>query len=183
MPASVHAIVIARSGDAARVQLARALEALTAQSHPPVAITVVVTGPVAAVRGDGFPALVEGVIEARQSTTFAEGIELARPRVPDGRAVWLLPQDAVPEPDALAQLAGALERSPSAAVAAPKASAMGRMANKPGLGTMPRRRSWPAQAPPFPGGRARGLIVGGGIAVCISGWRYRRCRRLASPRP
>lgn len=120
MPASVHAIVIARSGDAARVQLARALEALTAQSHPPVAITVVVTGPVAAVRGDGFPALVEGVIEARQSTTFAEGIELARPRVPDGRAVWLLPQDAVPEPDALAQLAGALERSPSAAVAAPK---------------------------------------------------------------
>src|SRR5690606_8822596 len=61
-----------------------------------------------------------GIIEARAGTSFAEAIALAQPRVAAGSAVWLLADDTAPEPDALQLLAGALERSPSAAISAPK---------------------------------------------------------------
>lgn len=63
---------------------------------------------------------VEGIIEARSTTSFAEAIELARPRVSDGSAIWLLAQDTAPHPRALERLRGMLERSPSAAIVAPK---------------------------------------------------------------
>lgn len=63
---------------------------------------------------------VEGIIEARSTTSFAEAIELARPRVSDGSAIWLLAQDTAPHPRALERLRGMLERSPSAAIIAPK---------------------------------------------------------------
>lgn len=63
---------------------------------------------------------VEGIIEARTTTSFAEAVELARPRVQEGSAVWLLAQDTAPHPRALERLTGTLERSPSAAIVAPK---------------------------------------------------------------
>ncbi|WP_309065080.1 glycosyltransferase [Microbacterium sp.] len=121
MPARVHAVVVARSGHTATAQLTRTLEALRAQTLPPAAVTVVVAGNAASVRGlPGIGRIVEGIIEARTSTTFAEAVALAQPRVSPGSAVWLLAQDTVPEPEALQLLAGALERSPSAAISAPK---------------------------------------------------------------
>lgn len=121
MPSRVHAIVVARTGDSAAAQLGRTLEALRKQATPPDAITVVVLGSGAQVRAiDGIGHSVEAIIEARATTTFAEAVSLARQRVAEGSSVWMLTQDSVPEPRALQLLAGSLERSPSAAIAAPK---------------------------------------------------------------
>ncbi|WP_417554194.1 glycosyltransferase [Microbacterium sp.] len=121
MPPRVHAIIVARTGSPASASLSRTLEALTAQSVPPAAVTVVVLGDSAAVRGvPDIGHSVEGIIEARGGTTFSEAVALAQPRVRENSAVWLLTDDAVPDRDALQLLAGALERSPSAAIAAPK---------------------------------------------------------------
>lgn len=121
MPARVHAILVARSGRPASVQLDRTLDALHAQTVPPAAVTVVVLGDASHVRGTpGIGRTVEGIIEARPSTGFAEAVSLAQPRVAANTSVWLLAEDTVPEPSALQLLAGALERSPSAAIAAPK---------------------------------------------------------------
>src|SRR5690606_15044008 len=121
MPARVHAILVARSGRSASERLDRTLEALRAQALPPAAVTVVVLGDASHVRGlAGIGRTVEGIIEARTSTTFAEAVALAQPRVAAGASVWLLAEDTVPERDTLQRLAGALERAPSAAIAAPK---------------------------------------------------------------
>lgn len=121
MPARVHAVVVARSGHTATAQLTRTLNALRAQTLRPAAVTVVVTGSAASVRAlSGLGDIVEGIIEARSSTSFAEAVALAQPRIQPGRSVWLLAQDTEPAPDALRLLAGALERSPSAAISAPK---------------------------------------------------------------
>ncbi|MFD5215776.1 glycosyltransferase [Microbacterium sp. NPDC058345] len=121
MPARVHAIVVAQSGEKPRAQLFRTLEALRAQTTPPDAVTLVVLGSANDMRAsDGLGGLVEGVIEARGSTSFAEAVALAQPRIAPGSSVWLLAHDTIPERGALASLAGALERSPSAAIAAPK---------------------------------------------------------------
>ncbi|MFC4140297.1 MULTISPECIES: glycosyltransferase [unclassified Microbacterium] len=126
MPARVHALVVTRSGESARTQLTRTLDAVRTQTLVPEAVTIVVTGSIAAIRGDGFPSIVEGVVETRAGLSYADALQAAYPRVPEGRAVWLLAQDTVPEPDALELLAGALERSPSAAIAAPKLTDEGR---------------------------------------------------------
>lgn len=121
MPTRVHAIVVAHSGEKPREQLFRTLEALRRQTVPPDAVTLVVVGSANDIRrSEELGPPVEGVIEARSGTSFAEAIALARPRVMPGSAVWLLAHDTVPERSALAVLAGALERSPSAAIAAPK---------------------------------------------------------------
>ena len=112
MPARAHAIIVARAGRSACAQLSRTLDALSAQSLPPAAVTVVVLGDAAPVRAlPGIGHIVEGIIEARTSTTFSEAVALAGPRVSAGSAVWLLAEDTVPEPDALQLLAGALERA------------------------------------------------------------------------
>src|SRR5690349_13558298 len=117
MPPRVHALIVARTGSSASASLSRTLDALTAQSVPPSAVTVVVLGDAAAVRGlPGIGRTVEGIIEARTGTTFSEAVALAGPRVRERSAVWLLTDDTVPDRDALQLLAGALERSPSAAV-------------------------------------------------------------------
>ncbi|BDZ38762.1 glycosyl transferase [Microbacterium suwonense] len=121
MPAPVHAIIVARSGESASVQLGRTLDALRDQRTPPAAVTVVVLGDATRVRAlSGIGYIVEGIIEARANTTFSEAVALAQPRVAPGSAVWLLAEDTRPDPRALHLLAGALERSPSAAIAAPK---------------------------------------------------------------
>ncbi|MDP3949810.1 glycosyltransferase [Microbacterium sp.] len=121
MPTPVHAIIVSRPGSSARAQLLRTLDALTLQTRRADAITLVVCGDGSDVRAsDVVAGLVEGIIQARGGTSYADAVELARPRVADGAAMWLLAQDTAPHPHALAQLAGALERSPSAAIAAPK---------------------------------------------------------------
>ena len=63
---------------------------------------------------------VEGIIQARGGTSFADAVELARPRILEGSAVWLLAHDTAPHERALERLVGTLERSPSAAIVAPK---------------------------------------------------------------
>jgi GT2 family glycosyltransferase len=121
MPARVHAIIVARHGSSSRAQLLRTLEALRDQTAPPAAITLVVCGDATSAReSEAVANAVEGIIEARSTTTFAEAVELARPRVLEGSAIWLLAQDTAPHPRALERLRGTLERSPSAAIVAPK---------------------------------------------------------------
>src|SRR6218665_1669521 len=121
MPARVHAIIVARPGSSARAQLHRTLEALREQTTPPAAVTLVMCGDAATVRESEVVAgLVEGIIEARAGTSFADAIELAAPRVLPDTAVWLLAHDPAPHPRALERLVGSLERSPSAAIIAPK---------------------------------------------------------------
>lgn len=121
MPARVHAIIVARPGSSARAQLLRTLDALRSQTTPPAAITLVMCGDAASARESGaIASAVEGIIQARGSTSFADAVELARPRVLEGSAVWLLAQDTAPHERALERLIGTLERSPSAAIVAPK---------------------------------------------------------------
>lgn len=121
MPSRVHAIVVARTGDSAAAQLSETLDALRSQTTPPDAVTVVVLGSGAQVRAiDGIGHSVEAIIEARATTTFAEAVALAHPRVASGSSVWMLTHDSRPRRTALQLLAGSLERSPSAALAAPK---------------------------------------------------------------
>ncbi|WP_433586478.1 glycosyltransferase [Microbacterium hydrocarbonoxydans] len=121
MPARVHAIIVARPGSSARAQLLRTLDALRAQTTPPSAITLVMCGDAAGVReSETVAGLVEGIIEARHGTSFADAVELARPRVAEDASLWLLAHDTAPHPRALERLVGSLERSPSAAIIAPK---------------------------------------------------------------
>ncbi|MDQ0725911.1 glycosyltransferase [Microbacterium sp. W4I20] len=121
MPARVHAIIVARAGSSARAQLLRTLDAVRSQSVTAAAVTLVVCGDAASAReSEAVGRTVEGIIEARTTTSFAEAVELARPRVAEGSAIWLLAQDTTPHPRALERLTGMLERSPSAAIIAPK---------------------------------------------------------------
>ncbi|MGY1550994.1 glycosyltransferase [Microbacterium sp. A588] len=121
MPTRVHAIIVARPGSSSRAQLLRTLDALSLQTRAADAVTLVVCGDASSARdSEAIARVIEGIIEARSSTSFAEAIDLARPRVAQGSAIWLLAHDTAPHPQALAQLSGALERSPSAAIAAPK---------------------------------------------------------------
>ncbi|WP_091033960.1 glycosyltransferase [Microbacterium oxydans] len=121
MPARVHAIIVARPGSSSRAQLLRTLEAVRSQTSPAEAVTLVMCGDAASLReSEAVGAVVEGIIEARTTTSFAEAVELARPRVSAGSAIWLLAQDTAPHPRALERLRGTLERSPSAAIVAPK---------------------------------------------------------------
>lgn len=121
MPARVHAIVVARPGSSARAQLLRTLDALRSQSTPPASITLVMCGDATTAReSETVATTVEGIIEARGSTSFADAVGLAAPRVAQGSAVWLLAHDTAPHQRALERLVGTLERSPSAAIVAPK---------------------------------------------------------------
>ncbi|WP_341945761.1 glycosyltransferase [Microbacterium sp. LWH11-1.2] len=121
MPARVHAIIVARPGSSARAQLLRTLDAVRSQTTPPAAVTLVMCGDATTAReSETVAGTVEGIIEARATTSFAEAVELARPRVADGTAIWLLGQDTAPHPRALERLSGMLERSPSAVIVAPK---------------------------------------------------------------
>lgn len=121
MPARVHAIIVARTGSSSRAQLLSTLEAVRSQTAPAEAVTLVICGDASSVRdSETVASTVEGIIEARATTSFAEAVELARPRVSEGSAIWLLAQDTAPHPRALERLRATLERSPSAAIVAPK---------------------------------------------------------------
>ncbi|MDF2992319.1 MAG: putative glycosyltransferase [Microbacterium sp.] len=121
MPARVHAILVVRpeGRTPAAHHLTRTLAAIAAQSRPVDALTIVLCGADPALTQLAASSGAEGVITAAAGTPFAVATALATPRL-TGDAVWLLAQDTAPEPDALVRLAGALELSPSLAVAAPK---------------------------------------------------------------
>lgn len=121
MSARVHAVLVARSGATSLARLLRALDALAAQTRRPDALTIVACGASSTMRASArVSAAAEAVIETRPSTSLAAAVALAAPRVAADSALWILTEDCAPGPDALEQLAGALERSPSSAAAAPK---------------------------------------------------------------
>ncbi|GAB6857075.1 glycosyltransferase [Microbacterium xylanilyticum] len=121
MSARVHAVLVARPGSTSLARLLRALDALAAQTRRPDALTIVACGPSSALRSSARVAqAAEAVIETKASTTLASAVALALPRVAKDAALWILTEDCAPAPAALEQLAGALERSPAAAIAAPK---------------------------------------------------------------
>jgi len=121
MPARVHAILVVRpeGRTPAAPHLTRTLAAIAAQTRPVDALTIVLCGADPELTRLAASSGAEGVITAAAGTPFAVATALATPRL-SGDAVWLLAQDTAPEPEALVRLAGALELSPSLAVAAPK---------------------------------------------------------------
>jgi hypothetical protein len=121
MPARVHAVLVVRPEGRipAAPHLTRTLEALAAQTRQVDALTIVLCGNDPALTRIAAGSGAEGVITASAGTTFAAATALATPRL-TGDAVWLLAQDTAPDPEALLQLAGALELSSSLAIAAPK---------------------------------------------------------------
>lgn len=121
MPARVHALLVVRPDgrEAADIRLQRTLSALRAQSRAVDALTIILCDADAQVQAAARESHAEGVISADRRTSFAEALALGSHRL-EGDAVWLLTHDTVPEPDALARLAGALETAPSVAFAAPK---------------------------------------------------------------
>lgn len=118
----VHAVVVVRpDGRApAAFHLKRTLASLQEQTRRPDALTIVLCGGDERLRDVVTGAGADFVVNASASTGFAAATALASPELSPGEAVWLLAQDAAPEPDALARLAGALELSPSVAFVAPK---------------------------------------------------------------
>lgn len=121
MPARVHALLVVRPDgrEAADIRLERTLSALRAQSRPVDTLTIILCDADPRVQSVARASHAEGVIGADRRTSFAEALALGSHRL-EGDAVWLLTHDTVPEPDALARLAGALETAPSVAFAAPK---------------------------------------------------------------
>ncbi|MEQ6896887.1 glycosyltransferase [Microbacterium sp. KR10-403] len=121
MPARVHALLVVRP-DAhvpAAHRLERTLAALAAQTQPISALTIVLCGDDPDAAAFAAASHAHAVIDAPHATSFAEALGLAA-RDLQGDAVWLLAQDTVPEPDALAQLSDALEIAPSVGLVAPK---------------------------------------------------------------
>lgn len=121
MPARVHALLVVRPDGrvAADIHLERTLTALRAQSRPVDALTIVLCDADASVQAVAAASHAEAVISADRRTSFADALTLGSHRL-DGDAVWVLSHDTIPDPDALARLAGALETAPSVAFAAPK---------------------------------------------------------------
>ncbi|MEZ3160029.1 glycosyltransferase [Microbacterium sp. BWT-B31] len=142
MAPRVHAILIVRADDhpAAAFHVRRTLAALSRQSLPPHAVTVVLCGDAVrvaeVVTGDAAGASQDGgggasldasrIVRAPVGTSFADAVALAVARAGEdadaapAEALWLLAQDTAPERAALERLVGALERSPAALLAAPK---------------------------------------------------------------
>lgn len=126
MPARVHALLVVRPDGRLPVDLhfSRTLAALAAQTRPVDAVTIVMCGSDPAGANGAIENLAresgaEGIIAASASTSYADALRLATPRI-DGDVVWLLAQDTAPDPEALARLTAALETAPSVVVAVAK---------------------------------------------------------------
>ncbi len=121
MPLRVHAIVVTRHGATSHARVLRTLDVLGAQTRPPDEVTLVVCGDDTVARESATVAAgVTRVMHARTATSFAAALAQALPAASPETALWLLDDDTVPAPDALELLAASLERSPMAALAAPK---------------------------------------------------------------
>jgi GT2 family glycosyltransferase len=121
MQPRVTAILVARNG---AKHLERTLEALKSQTRPPDIVVTVDCGSTDAT-ADMLAAFgPTKFISADADLTFGQAINaavrvIAQPQ-DDNEMLWLLAQDAAPEPTALAVLLGELEIAPSVAVAGPK---------------------------------------------------------------
>jgi GT2 family glycosyltransferase len=117
----VTAIVVARNGGD---HLRRTLDALKAQTRQPeaiVAIDCASTGDAAQILAEFGPT---HLVSVRENLPFGAAISTAvrvtAPPQADDEWLWLLAQDTAPEPGALEALIGAVEVSPSVAVAGAK---------------------------------------------------------------
>ena len=121
MPVRVHALLVVRPDGrkAAATHLQRTLDALSAQTRRPDVLTIVLCGGDRAVTDAAAASGAEGIITSSGSTSFAEALRLAGPRI-NGDAVWLLAQDTAPDTRALERLVAGLERAPSVGIVAPK---------------------------------------------------------------
>lgn len=122
MPAPIHAIVVVRAEARPYVvtHLRETLHAITKQSLPVAAVTIVQCGSSTDVAAVIKRSGAEGVVATNLGTGYADAIALGARRVAEGHDVWLLAQDTVPTPSALAHLAAKLETALSVAVVAPK---------------------------------------------------------------
>lgn len=121
MPLRVHAIVVTRHGAHSHLRLLRTLDALAAQTRAPATITLVVCGDATGAReSSSIGALVTSIVQAGRSASFTSAVRQALPEAAVDAAVWLLDDDTVAAPDSLEKLTDALERSPMAAIVAPK---------------------------------------------------------------
>jgi len=125
MPARVHALLVVRPDGRtpAAFHLRRTLAALDEQARPVDALTVVVCGGDDHLHEIVAASSATTVVRTPASTGYAAAAALAFADADadaGADARWLLAQDTAPEPDALAQLVGALELSPSVAFVAPK---------------------------------------------------------------
>src|SRR4051794_18511722 len=117
----VTAILVAR--DAAS-HLPRTLDALAAQTRPVdalVAVDLASTDETARLLAESGSAQ---VLSAPATLSFGQAVEaavrVAKQPTSENEWLWLLSADNAPDPDALAQLLGAVEVAPSVAVAGPK---------------------------------------------------------------
>jgi len=121
MKTRVTAIIVARQGGE---HLARTLEALSKQTRRPDIVLAVDNSSkgTAAAQLQSFGA--SQVLSGGGRLSFGEALDVAARAFPavtgPDEFLWFLAQDSAPEPTALAELVGALEVSPSVAVAGPK---------------------------------------------------------------
>ena len=117
----VTAIIVAQSGGE---HLARTLEALRQQTRRPDVVVAVDNSAKGSANAELRAFGPAQIISVSDKISFGEAAELAVRVVPSASGpddfLWLLAQDSAPRPDALAALVGALEVSPSVAIAGPK---------------------------------------------------------------
>ncbi len=117
----VTAIVVAQSGGP---HLQRTLDAIAAQTRQPdavIAVDCASTDDAAKLLADFRPTQLLSVPEKLPfGAAVATGVRVTAPPSSDHEWLWLLAQDTAPEPGALEALLGAVEVSPSVAVAGPK---------------------------------------------------------------
>ena len=121
MQQRVTAILVARSG---AEYLQRTLAAVARQARRPDFLIAVDAGSSdnsASILATAGPAqLVAAPAKASFGEAVSHALHVAAPSVSDNEWLWLLAHDNAPEPDALAQLLGAVEIAPSVSVAGPK---------------------------------------------------------------
>jgi GT2 family glycosyltransferase len=121
MPLVVHAIIVTGHGAAAAARVVQTLEALSKQTRRPDELTLVVRGDVNEISGEHAEAAgVDRIVGMRATTGFAGAVAEVLGEASPDQAIWMLDDNCVPSPRALELLAGSLERSPLAAIAAPK---------------------------------------------------------------
>ncbi len=117
----VTAIIVAQQGGE---HLARTLDALRAQTRKPNIVLAVDNSAKSTAAEDFRNFGPTQIISVGEKISFGEAVDLASRVVPVASGpdefFWLLAQDSAPEPQALAALLGALEVSPSVAIAGPK---------------------------------------------------------------
>lgn len=121
MTPSVTAVLVAHHGGD---RLRSALDALRAQRRAPDRLVIVLTEASADAKQLAADAAPDGLVQFEDRLPFGEAIRRAERTLPapesDADSLWLLSEDTVPEPDALAELLTTLETAKSVAIAGPK---------------------------------------------------------------